>query len=101
MKGLETLLESNSTIKQAYRLHRQFTADEQLMAQYEARQKYLHDISTIKRCSYDEGLQAGAENIQTIVHTMNQKGLDIPTIAEYTRLSIEEIERILSAPYPE
>ena len=95
MKGLETLLESNPAIQKAHRLHRQFTADELLMEQYEARQKHLRDISTIKGYSYNEG---AAERARDIVHNMHQKGLDVPTIAEYTALSVPEVERILNTP---
>ncbi|MBN2344479.1 MAG: Rpn family recombination-promoting nuclease/putative transposase [Deltaproteobacteria bacterium] len=61
MKGLQTVLDSNPAIKKAAELQHQFTADDLLMEQYEARQKYLHDIATIKGVAYDEGLEKGEQ----------------------------------------
>ena len=106
MKGLETLIESNSALRKAHRLHHKFTADEQLMAQYEARQKHLRDVASIKSYSYDEGFKKGEQigddnRTRTIVHTMHQKDLDIPTIAEYTSLSTEKVAQILNETTPE
>ncbi|MBN2672774.1 MAG: PD-(D/E)XK nuclease family transposase, partial [Deltaproteobacteria bacterium] len=105
MKGLDTLLESNPAIKEAHELYTRFTADNELMEKYEARQKYLRDVSTIKHVSHDEGYTKGlAEGEvkgftqgevsglekgkrQTVV-AMRKEHIDPATISRVTGLSI-------------
>ncbi|MBN2342299.1 MAG: PD-(D/E)XK nuclease family transposase [Deltaproteobacteria bacterium] len=115
MKGLETILERNPAIKGANKLYTQFIADSELMEKYEARQKYLRDVSTIKSVSHDEGYAQGkaeglvqgktegniegkAEGIEAGKRAVAQimKSNDEPTekIQQYTGLSKVEIERL-------
>jgi len=109
MKGLETILENNPAIKKAHALFEEFTADKEMMERYEARQKYLRDVSTIKSFSHDEGyikgktegkiegiIEGEAKGKAEMVISMYQESIDIPTIAKVANLSVEEINQILN-----
>jgi len=112
MKGLDTILERNEAVREAHTHYEQFTADRELMEKYEARQKYLRDVSTIKGVSRDEGYQEGLERgleqglergleqglergaMNERIHlacAMKAAGESPEKIQEYTRLSFEEI----------
>ncbi|MBN2342118.1 MAG: PD-(D/E)XK nuclease family transposase [Deltaproteobacteria bacterium] len=103
MKGLETILERNPAVSEANKLYTQFTADSALMEKYEARQKYLRDVSAIKNVSHDEGYAQGkADGItvgmeaekHAVARTMKSNGEPTKKILQYTGLSKEEIERL-------
>ncbi|MBN2342289.1 MAG: PD-(D/E)XK nuclease family transposase [Deltaproteobacteria bacterium] len=99
MKGLETILEKNPVIKEANQLYTLFTADKELMEKYEARQKYLRDVSTIKSVSRDEGYSQGkAEGIdeekRAVARIMKTNSEPTEKIQRYTGLSKEEIEQL-------
>ena len=113
MKGLETVLNENPAIKKARELHRQFTADDLLVEQYEARQKYLRDVATIRNVSFAEGREKGLADGRSegklmeserkdrfVVHHMHRKGLSPETISEYTNISLSRIHQILTEPPP-
>jgi predicted transposase/invertase (TIGR01784 family) len=107
MKGLDTILERNKAVREAHSHYEQFTADRELMEKYEARQKYIRDLSTIKGVSRDEGYQEGLERgIEQgleqgakqerfhLARAMKESGESAEKIHQYTGLSIEEIKDI-------
>jgi predicted transposase/invertase (TIGR01784 family) len=107
MKGLDTILERNDAVREAHGLYERFTADKELMEKYEARQKYLRDVSTIKGVSreegYKEGLERGIEQgieqgsrLERInmASTMKNNGESPEKIQQYTGLSVAEINEL-------
>ncbi|MBN2672897.1 MAG: PD-(D/E)XK nuclease family transposase [Deltaproteobacteria bacterium] len=95
MNGLDTLLERNPTVKEAHDLYTQFTADKELMEHYEARQKYLSDLATLKEDSHDAGYAEGkADEKQAIALAMRQEGIEISIIYRITGLSVNQIKGI-------
>ncbi|MBN2673541.1 MAG: hypothetical protein JXX29_17805, partial [Deltaproteobacteria bacterium] len=102
-----TVLERNPAVKDAHKLYQQFTADQELMERYQARQKYLSDLATVKEVSHDggyaegkaEGLAEGEikgrkESAFAVAKLMKQNGEPSIKIHQYTGLSTEEIEAI-------
>ncbi|MBN2341689.1 MAG: Rpn family recombination-promoting nuclease/putative transposase [Deltaproteobacteria bacterium] len=108
MKRIDTILERNPAVKEAHDLYTHFTADKALMERYEARQKYLSDLATIKEESHDDGYTLGkaaglsigetnglAKGKRLMAVAMYKEGIDVTTISRVSGLAIEEIEEIL------
>lgn len=71
-----------------------FTHEEQ--QQYEERLKYYRDIKNVVDTSKEEGKQEGRlEEKLLIAKAMMESGESIDKIVQYTKLSKEEIQRIL------
>ena len=68
--------------------------DPQTRMQYEAREKALKDIASIRGDGVREGSEGKKEGKQEIAKKMLLKGMDIELIAEMTDLSKEEIIRL-------
>ncbi len=99
MKGLQTILEQDQHIAEAHHLYQSFTANDEMRQRYEARQKFLHDIASLKEDSYEEGREKGREEgLQRgrleAARTMLAEGLPIQSIAKFTGLSEEEIQKL-------
>ena len=99
MKGLDTILERNDAVRESHQQYERFTADKELMEKYEARQKYLRDLSTIKGVSREEGftdgLQRGIEQkAYTVARAMKAEREPTEKITQYTGLSEEEIANL-------
>jgi len=122
MKDLEAIMERHPAIREAHLLYEAFTANDELMQRYVARQKYLRDVSTIKADSYDDGHAAGLakglvegeakgreegilegeartreegrrKQLQ-IAASLKARGMDLAEISDITGLSFEDIERL-------
>ena len=76
------------------------SADPQTRAEYDARVKQLNDIRAAQSAKYNEGLAKGKEEGEKnakveAAKRMLKRGLSIEDIADFSGLSVKEIEKLV------
>ena len=98
-KEVQGYMKKNESMKEAREKLDKMSKDEKVRRMAELRQKALMDEREAEYTGYSKGLEQGitqgAENEQKkIAKRMKEKGIDIDSIAEITKLSKKEIEKI-------
>ncbi len=100
---MKILIKNDPVIKHAHTTYERFTADDEMLQVYEAREKRLHDEETRLSDAIEEGIQKGrqegrqegslkkAKDIATILKKAN---VSVDIICKSTGLSTEEIEEL-------
>ena len=86
----------NKEVKKAKEVLEEISKDEDERYKAELRQKYIMDQKATEAAGYDKGLEAGIEQTKIeIVKEMKKLNIDIETITKVSKLSKEEIDKIL------
>ena len=86
----------NKEVKKAKEVLEEISKDEDERYKAELRQKYIMDQKATEAAGYDKGLEAGIEQTKIeMVKEMKKLNIDIETITKVSKLSKEEIDKIL------
>ena len=85
----EEMAKQEPIIEKAVDKLRLASLDPETRMQYEAREKALKDIASIRGEGVDEG-------VEKVARKMLREGMDIPFVMRMTELSREEVEKIAS-----
>ncbi len=100
---MKILINNDPVIKHAHKSYEKFTADDEMLQVYEAREKRLHDEATRLSDAKEEGIQAGLQKgiqkgiqkgFQETAKKMKELGVSIDIICKSTGLTESEIEEL-------
>ena len=84
--------EKNKSVEKAKKILEEISSDERERYLAELRQKYIMDQKAIAAKGFDNGVQAGIEQI--ILNMFHQK-VPLKDIAKFTKLDIEKVKEIV------
>ena len=88
---MRILIQEDKEIEKAHNLYEKFTQNDEMMAVYEAREKYNKDHNSLMDSKLEEGKRKGK---MEDAKKMLEHGLAVELIADCTGLPIEEIEKL-------
>ncbi len=104
---MKILIQNDPVIEHAHKSYEKFTANDEMLQVYEAREKRLHDEATRLYDAMEEGIQKGLQTgIQKGIQTGRKEGLldsaknfkkmgvSVEIIRKSTGLTEEEIEML-------
>jgi predicted transposase/invertase (TIGR01784 family) len=92
---LKYALPDNPVIQKAHECFRQFTADDELRAMAEARDKAIRDQLNLVRFAENKGREEGArKRALALARRLKDRGMELQEIADVTELPLEEIKRL-------
>ena len=92
---MQVLIKNDNIMEQAHKSYKKFTASDKMLEIYEAREKRLRDEASNIAYAREQGIEQGEHKkaVKT-AKKMLSDGMSSETVAMYTGLSEEEIEKL-------
>ena len=82
-------------MEEAHKRYNNFIRSRLMMSEYDKKEIYQYDKQITLKEERQEGIKEGRkENSYSIARSMKKDGVDVDLISKYTRLSVEELEKL-------
>ena len=92
---MSEIVKEKPIIEEAHKRYNNFIRSRLMMSEYEKKELYQYDKQITLKKERQEGIKEGKkENSYSIARSMKKDGIDVDLISKYTRLSVEEVEKL-------
>ena len=92
---MSEIVKEKPIMEEAHKRYNNFIRSRLMMSEYEKKELYQYDKQIRLKEERQEGIKEGRkENSYSIARSMKKDGVDVNLISKYTRLSVEEVEKL-------
>ena len=92
---MSEIVKEKPIMEEAHKRYNNFIRSRLMMSEYEKKEIYQYDKQITLKEERQEGIKEGRkENSYSIARSMKKDGVDVNLISKYTRLSVEEVEKL-------
>ena len=92
---MSEIVKEKPIMEEAHKRYNNFIRSRLMMSEYEKKEIYQYDKQITLKEERQEGIKEGRkENSYFIARSMKKDGVDVNLISKYTRLSVEEVEKL-------